>query len=289
MEVRPWGEAPTTAGDYHLQHTSPAIEVGNNTPVTALTDLDDNARLADGDGDGSAIVDMGAYEWQGYTLTVNIAGEGTVNQDPERSRFGYLEQVSLNATADTGWYFAGWSGDVESTDNPLIVTMDGHTNITANFLQIEYTLTITPDGSGSVSVDPPRATYHYNDVVTLTPLPDPGWSFDSWGGDATGADNPLSYTILGDTSITATFTQDEYLLTVTPIGSGTVSIDPEQDTYHYGDEVTLLATPKLSWAFYGWDGDATGTDNPLTISIVGHTTITATFITYGTYLPLIIK
>jgi hypothetical protein len=178
---------------------------------------------------------------------------------------------------------------VESTDNPLIITMEASTSITANFIQIEYTLSITPNGSGTVVIEPLQATYHYNDVVTLTPAPDPGWSFDSWGGDATGTEDPLNYTILGDTNITVTFTQDEYFLTVTPIGSGTVSVEPIQATYHYGDEVTLFATPEVSWVFHGWDGDATGTENPLTIMILGHTNITATFITFGSYLPLIIR
>jgi uncharacterized protein (DUF486 family) len=289
VDARSFNEAPTTAGDYHLQHTSPAIEVGNNTPVTALTDLDNNPRLVDGNGDTSTVVDLGVYEWQAFTLTMTIEGGGTVIKDPDRSTFGYLEQVSLTATADVGWTFTGWSGDVESTDNPLIITMEASTSITANFIQIEYTLSITPNGSGTVVIEPLQATYHYNDVVTLTPAPDPGWSFDSWGGDATGTEDPLNYTILGDTNITVTFTQDEYFLTVTPIGSGTVSVEPIQATYHYGDEVTLFATPEVSWVFHGWDGDATGTENPLTIMILGHTNITATFITFGSYLPLIIR
>jgi len=289
VDARSFGEAPTTAGDYRLQYNSPAIEVGNNSPVTALTDLDNNPRLVDGNGDASTVVDLGVYEWQAYNLTLDIEGGGTVIKDPDRSTFGYLEQVSLTATADTGWIFNGWSGDVESTDNPLTLTMEANTSITANFIQIAYTLTITPIGSGTVTVEPMQATYHYNDLVTLTPAPDPGWTFDNWGDDATGADNPLSYTIQGNTNITATFIQNEYTLTVTTSGSGSVEIDPEQTTYHYGDEVTLFATPEVSWVFHGWDGDATGTENPLTIMILGHTNITATFITFGSYLPLIIR
>jgi uncharacterized repeat protein (TIGR02543 family) len=289
VDARSYNEAPTTAGDYRLQHTSPAIEVGNNTPVTALTDLDNNSRLVDGNGDASTVVDLGVYEWQAFTLTMTIEGGGTVIKDPDRSTFGYLEQVSLSATADTGWTFTGWSGDVESTDNPLSITMEANTSITANFIQIEYTLTITPIGSGTVTIEPMQATYHYNDVVTLTPAPDSGWSFDSWGGDAAGTDDPLSYTILGDTSITATFIQNEYTLTVTTSGSGFVEINPVQTIYYYGDEVTLFATPEASWAFYGWGGDAIGTENPLTMTILGHTIITATFITFWSYLPLIIK
>ena len=57
-------EAPTTAGDYHLAQGSPAVDTGTNAAVSVDTDLDGNPRIVDGTGDGSAVVDMGAYELQ---------------------------------------------------------------------------------------------------------------------------------------------------------------------------------------------------------------------------------
>jgi predicted outer membrane repeat protein len=53
--------APTTAGDLHLQNGSPAIDTGY-TYGCPSTDLDGNLRPIDGDLDGSAECDMGAYE-----------------------------------------------------------------------------------------------------------------------------------------------------------------------------------------------------------------------------------
>jgi serine protease len=51
-------------GDYHLQQTSPAIDAGDNTAPWMLTvDLDGAARISDGNFDGVARVDMGAYEY----------------------------------------------------------------------------------------------------------------------------------------------------------------------------------------------------------------------------------
>jgi hypothetical protein len=59
-------------GDFQLLSGSLAIDRGNNVvdadPFTAgiqflpATDLDGRSRLIDGNGDGSKIVDMGAYE-----------------------------------------------------------------------------------------------------------------------------------------------------------------------------------------------------------------------------------
>ncbi len=51
------------AVDYHLRSGSPSIDAGDNSaPYLPATDLDGNPRIQDGNGDGIAIVDMGAYE-----------------------------------------------------------------------------------------------------------------------------------------------------------------------------------------------------------------------------------
>lgn len=55
-----------SAGDYHLRPDSPSIDTGDNTgPNLPAADLDGNLRIQDGNGDGIAVVDMGAYEAEG--------------------------------------------------------------------------------------------------------------------------------------------------------------------------------------------------------------------------------
>jgi uncharacterized repeat protein (TIGR02543 family) len=113
--------------------------------------------------------------------------------------------------------------------------------------------------------------------VTLTATADPGWTFDSWTGAVSDPHNPITtLTILGNTTVTANYTQNEYDLTVVS-DHGTVVADPEQTTYHLGDIVQLTATPDTGWNFANWSDDATGTDNPLTIIITGDMTVTANY------------
>ncbi|MEW6252850.1 MAG: right-handed parallel beta-helix repeat-containing protein [Planctomycetota bacterium] len=52
-------------GDYRLRADSPCIDAGDPalSPPAGQTDLDGHLRRWDGDGDGTAIVDMGAYEY----------------------------------------------------------------------------------------------------------------------------------------------------------------------------------------------------------------------------------
>ena len=53
----------TTVSDYRLGTGSPCIDAGNNAIVSTSLDLAGSPRIADGNSDGSAIVDMGAYEF----------------------------------------------------------------------------------------------------------------------------------------------------------------------------------------------------------------------------------
>ena len=66
-------------------------------------------------------------------------------------------------------------------------------------------------------------------------------------------------------------------------GSGTISRSPDQLSYSAGTPVTLTANAASGYSFTGWSGDATGTANPITVTMNGNKTVTASFaaIDYG--------
>lgn len=69
--------ADSAHGDYHLLHTSPCIDQGdNNAPGIPLTDFDGDNRIIDGNNDGTATVDMGADEYNPeHMVCVSTAAE----------------------------------------------------------------------------------------------------------------------------------------------------------------------------------------------------------------------
>jgi len=138
-----------------------------------------------------------------YTLTTTVVGSGTVS--PSSGTFDEGSVQTLTATPATGYVFSGWSGSVTSTTNPLGVTMDANKTITATFTAVpSYTLVTKVVGSGTVS--PSSGSYTSGTAVSLTATPAAGYLFSGWSGDASGSTSPLSVTMTGNKSITATFT-----------------------------------------------------------------------------------
>ncbi|NIO70361.1 MAG: hypothetical protein GTN71_15375, partial [Anaerolineae bacterium] len=213
------------------------------------------------------------------TVGVSPPGNGTVDQDPA-DPYTHGDVVTLTVTADPGWTFFEWSGDLTGSQNPETLTMDSDKTVTATLTQEVYTLTVgvSPSGNGSVDKDPDQATYLYGEVVTLTVTADLGWTFSEWSGDLTGSDNPVTLTMDSDKTVTATLIQEVYTLTVgvSPSGSGSVDKEPDQETYLYGDVVTLTVTADPGWKFFEWSGDLTGNQNPVTLTMDSEKTVTAT-------------
>ena len=146
----------------------------------------------------------------GYSLTINTEGEGTVDRDPDKSSYTEGEEVTLTASAASGWSFKEWQGDATGSTNPVTITLDEDKNVTAVFEQDdpdEFTLTVNTQGEGTVDRNPDKSTYTDGEEVTLTASAAFGWSFKEWQGDLSGSNNPETIIIDEDKQITAVFEQ----------------------------------------------------------------------------------
>jgi hypothetical protein len=248
----------------------------NGVPVTVTSPKGQTYQFSAVSADGSLTA---TYVIDQFTIIVTQATGGSIA--PDTTIVNYGGSQSFTITPDIGYHIVdvlvddASKGPVTSWD---FTDVKADHTITAIFTQNEYTLTVTTVGSGTVAKVPDQATYHYGDVVQLTANAALGWNFSSWSGALSGSTNPTVITMNGNKSVTATFTQVPYTLTVTfaPIGGGSVSLN-NTDPYHYGDHVQLTAVPTINWTFTSWSGDLLGSVNPAVITIDGNKIIAAHF------------
>ncbi len=237
------------------------------------------------------------------TLTVSVTGQGTVTSTdgfincPGTCSHIYQHnaQVTLNASAAAGWTFGSWGGAC-SGSGACDVTMSQNESVSATFTQLSYVLTVSATGSGTVtSTDhfincPGTCTHTYlsNTAVTLNANPAQGWSLNAWGGACSGNNPTCIVTMAGDESVSATFTQNTYTLTVSISGQGTVTSTDHlincpgtcSHTYLSLTPVRLNASPAQNWSFAGWSGACSGV-TPCQLTMLANYGVSAYFIQPG--------
>ncbi len=67
------------------------------------------------------------------TATSSSSNDGSISQFPAGTNFVAGTNVTLTANASSGYVFAGWTGSVSTTTNPVTVTMNSNMTETADF------------------------------------------------------------------------------------------------------------------------------------------------------------
>ncbi|MEZ5105132.1 MAG: DNRLRE domain-containing protein [Draconibacterium sp.] len=198
-----------------------------------------------------------------FTLAATGDENGSVTLSPSGGSYASGTTVTLIPEPNTGYHFSAWSGtdatDIVETAGIYTILIDENKTVSASFEPNTYTLSVSTEGSGSVTLDPADGTYPFETTVKLTPVPQTGYHFSGWSGtDAADiVDNEGVYTIVidEDKSVTATFTQNtSYILTLTTSVGGSVTLDPEGGTYVSGTTVILTPVVLVGYTFSGWTG-----------------------------------
>ena len=223
--------------------------------------------------------------------------------------------VTLTANPGSLSTFAGWSGSITSTSNPIDITMDDNKSIIATFnlipfrmLVVKYglgsgTVTSSPIGSDASTSSGNYGTFDPGTVVTITATPNGGSDFAGW--ELNNSDVILStdntYTITMDTpkTLVARFNKIQYTLTTGTDGTGSGTVKVQRVTalgtdiqprnsnnygpFESGTQLVLFSNPNPSSIFASWSGDVLGTTTypltyPLTyITMDNNKSVTATF------------
>ena len=162
-----------------------------------------------------------------YTVTIVMTGSGTVTSTPAginctggtcSAQFNPGTSITLTATSGAGHSWSGWGGSGPSVgcNGPpsCTFTIGGDQNITATFTPINYTVSVTKLGSGTVRSSPGSIvcgstcsnTFAYGTVVTLTATPGAAYFFSDWlTGDCAGQGSTCTFTVTGNSANQAFF------------------------------------------------------------------------------------
>ena len=231
-----------------------------------------------------------------YSLATSVSpsSAGSITVNPDKSTYKYGEQVELTATANSGYNFSGWSGDLSGTTNPESFIVDDDKSVTAEFTAYD----IVSDPNFSVS----GGTYTGAQTVTIsTTTEDAEIKYTTDGSDPSATHGTIyngSLNINDDTTlkaiaykagmtdsdvVTAEYVINYSLATsVSPSSAGSITVNPDKSTYKYGEQVELTATANAGYNFSGWAGDLSGTTNPESFIVDDDKSVTAEF-TVSTY------
>ena len=241
-----------------------------------------------------------------YALAVTRAGSGSgsVASTPAgidcgadcTEDYDHGTAVTLTATPAVGSTFLGWTGGGCTGTADCVVTLTAVTTVTATFSINQDSLTVMRAGNGTGTVTSSPAgincgadcteIYNFGTVVTLTATPAAGSTFAGWSGACTGT-GPCMTTITGATGVTATFTLNQYTLTVTRAGTGTGTVTSSPagincgadctEVYNHGTAVVLTAAAAAGSTVSGWSGGGCTGTGTCTTTITAATSVTATF------------
>ncbi len=147
-----------------------------------------------------------------YDLTINIEGNGSTEPEEGTHTYDEGEEVIVEAVPDDGWYFDGWTGDEESSDRELDLTMNEDIILTANFEEAgedEVVLTIEIEGEGSTDPEAGDHIYEEGEEVTIEAFPEEDWELKEWTGDFESEDEEITVTMDDNMEITAVFEEDD--------------------------------------------------------------------------------
>lgn len=124
---------------------------------------------------------------------------------PVTDDFGkYSAQVKFGWTGIVTPAKTGYTFTPSSINYSNVISDQANKDYVASFDQV--TLTISALTGGTTDPTPGSHSYDYGTQVSVTAIPNNGYQFDHWSGDASGTSNPVIITMDADKSITANFT-----------------------------------------------------------------------------------
>ena len=158
--------------------------------------------------------DVQSYNVTGANLTADIIVTAPANFEVSLTSGGdFASSVTLPSVGGTIYvrFKATAEGTTTANINHTSTGADPKTLSVSGTAYNVYTLTVTNDGNGSVTLNPTGGSYAAGTTVTLTPVPTTGFVFDNWSGanagDIINTAGVFTIVMNENKSLTATFTE----------------------------------------------------------------------------------
>lgn len=223
------------------------------------------------------------FEIKTYSLITEVVGNGQVTETvvQPKTDFDHGTLVRLEAIADTGWVFVGWTGDVENNQSVVEILVESELNIVANFEIQTFPLNISIDGNGSVfglGKEVLSAEYTYDTELTIIGKADSSWIFKGWTGDFIESSDTLILVFTKEINLNIRFVEGAYL-NIEIFGNGEVTpVDIGMNSFlEKGTTINLEAIPDTTWVFRGWNGDIVSEGKELELTLDSDVNLTMLF------------
>lgn len=119
-------------------------------------------------------------------------------------------------------------------------------------LEADLIFEVQINSSNGGSVNTSGGSYPIDTQIQITATPDDGFEFTGWLGNASGNENPLTYTVVGNADITANFEElvTTYSLTLSSTQGGTVN--NVNEVYPENSSIQIVAVPNEGYQFDYW-------------------------------------
>ncbi|MTW21928.1 InlB B-repeat-containing protein, partial [Allochromatium palmeri] len=272
----------TAGGDLRIEEGSPAIDAGNNTPITdpdpdIALDLGHLSRIY------NDLVDLGAYEYQPQVLTHSVTATagayGTISPDSRTVTDG--DTTTFTVTPDSG-YTASVSGCGGSLNgniyNTGVITAD--CTVSANFSLAPVTHSVTATAGAHGGISPASSTVADGATTTFTVTPDSGYTATVSGcGGSLSGNTYTTGPITAACTVSASFSLAPVTHSVTATAGAHGGISPDSRTVADGETTTFTVTPDSGYtaSVGGTCGGNLGGNTYTTGAITADCTVSASF------------
>ena len=318
--------ATSSAGGSIIPYGSVVVSQGNSQKFDITPAA--NYHIADVQVDGSSVGPVSTYTFynvisdhtinadfaiNNYKVEAVAAVNGTLDvTTPSPATVNYGSPVSFKFNANANYHVASVTntcGGAAYNNTSNSVTTYTYTtpaitapgcSVTASFAINIYTVTAVANSNGTLDgTTPSPVTINHGSTVSFKFNANASYHVESVTSTCGGAaynntsNSVTTYTyttpaITAGCSVTASFANNTYALTVSKAGTGAGNVTANSGTltwiastgtatYNYGTSVTLTATADASSTFTGWSGEGCTGTGACVVSMTAARNVTATF------------